>query len=411
MNIPPPPPAPAEGTGYPANLPGGSGGGGGAPPPAAAAPRAPPPPAPPPQQQYAPPPPQQQQYQQPPQQQYQQPPQQQYQQPPQQQYQQQPPQQQYQQPPQGQYAPSPGVQASAPPQPAPAAAGAPVRTIRKYDAVIVDVVRRTHDASSVYFFIGDAPAYKAGQFLSIDPHQFPELKRWIDYLEMLKGKKEPIRSYSLQSAPGEKCMAICTKAEDYDAKVHKYPPVLSPLMASGSLKGREVVIGGFTGAYFIPDDISNVTDQVLHFVAGSGVVPNYGMLKDELRNNKNPRVKHVMIDVNKTVGDIILHEQLRALSKAYPDRFEYINFITREDPSYLGPGYYKGRPTTEFVRRYVRDPSSVRAYACGAAITKYHREAAKQTGTEPTPRFMESVEQIIHELGMPKPHFKKEEFG
>ncbi len=400
MNIPPPPPAPAGGTGYPPHLPGGSGGGGGG------APAAAPPPQAPPQQQYAPPPPQQQYAPPPPQQQYA-PPQQQYQQPPQQQYQQ-PPQQQYQQPPQ--YAPSPGVQASAPPQPA-AAAGAPVRTIRKYDAVIVDVVRRTHDASSVYFFIGDAPAYKAGQFLSIDPHQFPELKRWIEYLEMLKGKKEPIRSYSLQSAPGEKCMAICTKAEDYDPKVHKYPPVLSPLMASGSLKGREVVIGGFTGAYFIPDDISNVTDQVLHFVAGSGVVPNYGMLKDELRNNKNPRVKHVMIDVNKTVGDIILHEQLRALAKAYPDRFEFINFITREDPSYLGPGYYKGRPSTEFVRRYVRDPGSVRAYACGAAITKYHREAAKQTGTEPQPRFMESVEQIVHELGMPKPHFKKEEFG
>ena len=392
MNIPPPPPAPAGGTGYPPHLPGGSGGGGGG------APAAAPPPQAPPQQQYAPPPPQQQYAPPPPQQQYA---------PPQQQYQQ-PPQQQYQQPPQ--YAPSPGVQASAPPQPA-AAAGAPVRTIRKYDAVIVDVVRRTHDASSVYFFIGDAPAYKAGQFLSIDPHQFPELKRWIEYLEMLKGKKEPIRSYSLQSAPGEKCMAICTKAEDYDPKVHKYPPVLSPLMASGSLKGREVVIGGFTGAYFIPDDISNVTDQVLHFVAGSGVVPNYGMLKDELRNNKNPRVKHVMIDVNKTVGDIILHEQLRALAKAYPDRFEFINFITREDPSYLGPGYYKGRPSTEFVRRYVRDPGSVRAYACGAAITKYHREAAKQTGTEPQPRFMESVEQIVHELGMPKPHFKKEEFG
>jgi len=307
------------------------------------------------------------------------------------------------------------VQASAPqppPQAAPAAAaGAPVRTIRKYDAVIVDVVRRTHDASSVYFFIGDTPQYKAGQFLSIDPHQFPELKRWIEYLELQKGKKEPIRSYSLSSAPGEKCMAICTKAEDYDPKVHKYPPVLSPLMASGSLKGREVVISGFTGAYFIPEDLQNHTDTVLHFVAGSGVVPNYGMLKDELRNNKNPRIKHVMIDVNKSVGDIIFHEQLRALAKAYPDRFEYINFITREDPSYLGPGYYKGRPSTDFVRRYVRDPSTVRAYACGAAITKHQREDAKAKGVEPTPRFMESVEQIVHELGMPKGNFKKEEFG
>jgi 3-ketosteroid 9alpha-monooxygenase subunit B len=298
-----------------------------------------------------------------------------------------------------------------PPPPPGAAPPAQQRSIRSYEAVIVDVVRRTHDASSVYFFIGDRPAYKAGQFLSIDPHQFPELKRWIDHLEQLKGKKEPIRSYSLQSAPGEKCVAICTKAEEYDPKVHKYPPLLSPLLASGSLKGREVTISGFTGAYHVPEDVDQHTDQILHFVAGSGVVPNYGILKDELRNNKHPRVKHTMIDVNKTVGDIMLHEQLRALAQAYPDRFEFINLVTREDPSYLGANYIKGRPTTDFVRQFVRDPSSVRVYSCGAAITKHQREAAKQQGVEPQGRFMESVEAILHEMGVPKAHFKKEEFG
>jgi 3-ketosteroid 9alpha-monooxygenase subunit B len=409
--IPPPPPIPPGGNGYPYGTPSAG---------AAPAPAAPPPPpaapqyAAPPQQQYAPPPPPQPQYAPPPQQQYA-PPQPQYA-PPQQQYA--PPQQQYAPPqpqyapPQQQYAPTPGVQASAPPPPpAAAAAAAPVRTIRKYDAVIVDVVRRTHDASSVYFFIGDTPAYRAGQFLSIDPHQFPELKRWIDYMELVKGKKEPIRSYSLQSAPGEKCIAICTKAEAYDPKVNKYPPVLSPLMASGSLKGREVQISGFTGAYFIPDDIEQQTDTVVHWVAGSGVVPNYGMLKDELRNNKNPRIKHVMFDVNKSVGDIILHEQLRALAKAYPDRFTFVNLVTREDPSYLGPNYFKGRPSVEMVRRYVPNAATARHYACGAAISKHQRAEAKEKGVEPTPRFMESVEAILHELQVPKQYFKKEEFG
>jgi len=314
------------------------------------------------------------------------------------------------------YAPTPGVQAHAAapppaPPPAPAAAAVPARTIRKYDAVVVDVVRRTHDASSVYFFIGDTPQYKAGQFLSIDPHQFPELKRWIDYLETLKGKKEPIRSYSLQSAPGEKCVAICTKADEYDPRAHKYPPLLSPLMASGALKGREVQISGFTGSYVIDDDIESKTDTVVHWVAGSGIVPNYGILKDELRNNKNPRVRHIMFDVNKTVGDIILHDQLRALASAYANRFTYLNLITREDPSYLGQNYLSGRPTSELVRRYVHNPAQARHFACGAAITKYQREVAKQTGQEPQPRFMESVDAILHELGVPRNHLKKEEFG
>ena len=39
------------------------------------------------------------------------------------------------------------------------------------------------------------------------------------------------------------------------------------------------------------------------------------------------------------------------------------------------------------------------------------REAARAAGQEPQPRFMESVEAIMHELGVPKSSFKKEEFG
>ena len=305
---------------------------------------------------------------------------------------------------------TPGVVATAP-APAAAAAAIPQRTIRKMEAVVVDCVRRTHDSTSIYFFVGETGPYKAGQFISIDPHQFPDLERWVKHLEHIKGKKEPIRSYSMQSAPGEKCVSICVKAEEYDPKVHKYPPLLSPFLASGALKGRECVISGFTGAYYIPEDIESKTDMVLHFVAGSGIVPNYGILKDELKNNKNPKVKHVMIDVNKTVGDIMLHDQLAALARAYPERFTFVNLVTREDPSHMGPNYFKGRPTAELTRRYVHDPKTVRVYACGAAITKHQKEAAKEKGVEPQGRFMESVEAILHELGVPAAHFKKEEFG
>ena len=313
-------------------------------------------------------------------------------------------------PPAGGLPPTPGVSASAPAQ---AAAGAvPVRSIRKMEAVVVDVVRRTHDSASVYFFVGETGPYKAGQFISIDPHQFPELARWIDFLEAQKGKKEPIRSYSMGSAPGEKCLSICVKAEEYNPTLHKYPPLLSPFMASGSLKGRECVISGYSGAYHLPEDHAQHTDQILHLVAGSGVVPNYGMLKDELRKPQNARVKHTMIDANKTWGDVMLREQLMALARAYPDRFEFINLLSREDPrSEYGPNVFKGRLTTELVSKYVRDPSSVRVYSCGAAITKYQRQDAKEKGQEPTPRFMETVESVVHAMGIPKAHFKKEEFG
>ncbi|MFZ9886153.1 MAG: hypothetical protein ACO3JL_01520, partial [Myxococcota bacterium] len=136
-----------------------------------------------------------------------------------------------------------------------AGAEAPARTIRKMQGVVVDVVPRTHDTATLYIFVGDHGGYRAGQFVTIDPHQFPELGRWIDYLEAMKGKREGIRAYSMSSIPSEQCISITVKAEEYAAGTNKYPPLLSPLLASGSLKGREIVISGFSGSYVLPDDL------------------------------------------------------------------------------------------------------------------------------------------------------------
>lgn len=291
-----------------------------------------------------------------------------------------------------------------------AGAVAPARTIRKMQGVVVDVVRRTHDTSTLYIFVGDHGGYKAGQFITIDPHQFPELARWIDYLEAMKGKREGIRAYSMSSIPSEQCVSITVKAEAYTAGNNKYPPLLSPLLASGSLKGREIVISGFSGSYVLPDNLRERTDQVLHFVAGSGVVPNYAMVKDAL-TKEDDGVKHTMIFTNKTVGDIILREQLEALMRAYPQRFECHFLVTREDATHLGPTYHKGRPSMDFVKKLVRDPSSVFVYACGAAVTRWDKERAREEGTEVKPRFMETVHDIVKELGVDRARFKKEVFG
>ena len=89
-----------------------------------------------------------------------------------------------------------------------------------------------------------------------------------------------------------------------------------------------------------------------------------------------------------------------------------MHLITREeDPSVHGAHFHKGRPTTDFVRKYIRDLSSVHIYSCGPALTKWDKKKAKETGTDPGMRFMESVEAIVHELGIDKARFKKEEFG
>jgi 3-ketosteroid 9alpha-monooxygenase subunit B len=296
--------------------------------------------------------------------------------------------------------------------PASSTVAAPPRGIRNMDAICVDVVRRTPDSATLYFFVGDHGGYKAGQFVSIDPKQFPELARWCEYYKKLKGKPEAVRAYSMSSIPSEKYISITVKAEPYDPVNNDYPPLLSPFLASGALKGRELILRGFSGPYTLADDHAQKTTQVVHFVAGSGVVPNYAILKDELKKPENASVKHTFIDVNKTVDDIIFREQLDALARAYPDRMQLVHLITRdENPERYGPQFHKGRPTLEFVKRYVQDPTTVLIYSCGPAITKYEKEKAKRDGTTPKPRFIESVEEIVHGLGVSHDRFKKEEFG
>jgi 3-ketosteroid 9alpha-monooxygenase subunit B len=180
------------------------------------------------------------------------------------------------------------------------------------------------------------------------------------------------------------------------------------------MKGRKVQFIGYTGAYVLEDDHAQKTSQVLHLVAGSGIVPNYALLKDELLQKKNTSVKHTMVYTNKTAGDVILLHELEQLHNEFSDRFELIHCITRDDEASItarGPRWRKGRPTLEWVKTLVSDPTTVLVYACGAAITEHQRAAAKETGVPATPRFMEGVEEIVHGLGVEKARYKSEEFG
>ncbi len=299
--------------------------------------------------------------------------------------------------------------------PASALERAKPKQIKKIASTCVEVVRNTHDTVTLYFDTGDQPEYTAGQFISIDPHQFPELSRQVAYFEHLKGKRELFRAYSMSSAPSEKLVSITVKAEGFDAKSDKYPPLLSPFLASEAMKGRKVQFTGYTGPYTLADNHDQVSRHVLHLVAGSGVVPNYALLKDELLLNKHTSVKHTYVSVNKTSADVIFGDEVAALAAKYPERLQVFQLLTRESVddkvSTSNVQWRAGRPTLEWVQSIVAHPESVLIYACGAAITKHQRAEAKETGVEPSPRFMEGVEAIVHGLGVEKERFWSEEYG
>jgi ferredoxin-NADP reductase len=290
-------------------------------------------------------------------------------------------------------------------------APAPRRKVRELEAMVADVVVETHDTVTLVLFTGDdRPEYRAGQFCTIDPHQFGELDRWVDYLEEQKGKREPPRAYSLTSAPHERHVAITIKEEPFIRGTTKYPPLLSPLLVRQVPRGTPMRIVGFTGPYALPDDVESRTDHLVHLVAGSGAVPNFAILKDCLHRGLS--LRHTYLCSNKTWEDIPFRAPLERLQRRYPDKVRVVHALTRQDHTgHLGPDVRQGRINLELLRELIPDPSSCLVYACGPAIGPYERARAKELGREPAPRFMESALSFLKELGVPDARVKRETYG
>ena len=277
--------------------------------------------------------------------------------------------------------------------------------------MVADVVVETADTSTLVFFTGnDHLEYRAGHFLTIDPHQFEALERFTAFLEDLKGKREPPRAYSMCSAPHERYLAVTVKEEQYVSGATKYPPLLSPLLVKRTVKGMRLMVTGFTGPYTLSPDIDSQTDHIVHICAGSGSVPNFSMLKHALEYHS--RLRHTFIYSNKTWRDIIFRDALIELEAKHPERLRVIHTLTREpDVALCGPSVRKGRLNADVLRELIPDLDSCVIYVCGPGISKFDREAAKEKGEQPQPRFLESVLADLKSLGVPNARIKRESYG
>jgi ferredoxin-NADP reductase len=276
-----------------------------------------------------------------------------------------------------------------------------------FDAVVLDVIVETPDTVTTVLDVGVPVAYRAGQYVSIDPHQFPSLQSITRYLEHLKGRIEPPRAYSMSSAPDDPHVAITIKEEFYDG-VMPYPPLLSGFLVHQLRVGDHVEVIGFAGAYVLPETLT--VDHVLHLCAGSGSVPNLSIMKDSVR--RHPRLRHTFAYSNKTWQDVIFRRELAELQAAYPDTVRVIHTLTRETaPPASGEDVRSGRITLELLRDvFEREPNSL-VYACGPAVSVWERRAHAVAGTTPTPRFLETMRSYLTELDVPRERIKIEAFG
>jgi 3-ketosteroid 9alpha-monooxygenase subunit B len=279
--------------------------------------------------------------------------------------------------------------------------------ITKFDALVADVVVETPDTVTAFLDLGQSVTYRAGQYVSIDPHQFPALGSMTRYLEHLKGRHEPPRAYSMSSAPHEPYVAITIKEEVYDG-VMPYPPLISGYLVHQLRAGDRIVVTGFAGAYVLPEDVK--ADHILHLCAGSGSVPNVSMIKDSLL--RHPNLRHTFVYSNKTSQDVIFRAALAQLQAEHRDRLKVIHTLTRE-AGIASPheDIRSGRVTLEMLREiFEREPNTI-VYSCGPAVSVWERRAHAAQGTIPTPRFLETMQAYLTELRVPRDRIKVEAFG
>jgi 3-ketosteroid 9alpha-monooxygenase subunit B len=283
--------------------------------------------------------------------------------------------------------------------------------IRHIPVTVADVVPETADTVTLMLDAGDFPRdYKAGQYVSIDPHQFAAIAGYSAFLEEQKGRKEPPRAYSMCSSPDEPYLAITIKEETFERGKMKYPPLLSPFLVHHPLKGAKLEVTGYAGAYVLSDHVDTVTQHIVHICAGSGSVPNVSIIKWALRYK--PNLRHTFFYSNKTWNDVIYRDLLASLQREHPDRLRVIHTLTREPDTFTySENVRKGRLSAALIAEIVPDLTQAMVYACGPAITVWEKRAAKAAGVEPTPRFMESVMDALKQLEMPKDRIKEEEFG
>jgi 3-ketosteroid 9alpha-monooxygenase subunit B len=292
-----------------------------------------------------------------------------------------------------------------------AEAESPRKRIKEMEVMVADVITETPDTTTLVLFTGnDRLDYRAGHFLTLDPHHFTALERFTSFLEDQKGKREPPRAYSLTSAPHEKHIAITIKEEQYVSGVTRYPPLLSPLLVRRTPRGTRMPIIGFTGPYVLPDDIEARTDHLVHLVAGSGSVPNFAILKDSLHTGR--KLRHTFIYSNKTWEDVAFRSSLDELKAKYPERLTVVHTLTRQaDPSVFGSKVRAGRVTLELLREFIPDPDSAIVYVCGPAISVWDKKTAAAKGEKPPQRFMEHSIELLHKLGVSSDRIKRESYG
>jgi ferredoxin-NADP reductase len=279
---------------------------------------------------------------------------------------------------------------------------------RPITGVVTAVRRETRDTVTLELAAeGALPPYQAGQFLTIDPHQFLQIAPFLRYLEAEKGRTEPPRAYSMSSAPYEPALAITIKEEE--DRGGAYPALLSPLLMHGTPPGTRVEFKGFDGLYTLPPDVE-AHDLLLHLCSGSGIVPNFGLIKAALHRSFPGR--QALLYESAAPGEIIFEAQLDTLEATHPDRIAVRHFLAAvPNPGSAGPKAQHGLFGRAEIERALAGSKNPLVFLCGPGVTSWAQQEARRKGVPPAPRFIERIRAELKSIGLDRHQIRTEIFG
>jgi len=219
---------------------------------------------------------------------------------------------------------------------------------------VTEVRRETADAVTLRLGLGGAAfPYRPGQYIELDPHQFPELAPTIEKLEADKGMPEPPRGFSISSDGLDPSFVEISVKEDRGGA---YPPLMTPFLVRSVRPGRAIAISGPNGRYCLPESPPAVAG-FLHLCAGSGVAPNRGMIRHALGRGWPQR--HLLVLQNRTEADVFYRDEWPSLLARHPDKLRVRHVLSVAAKEHV---------SVDLVRREMEgwlEASSAWALVCG----------------------------------------------
>jgi ferredoxin-NADP reductase len=212
----------------------------------------------------------------------------------------------------------------------------------------------SHAASTLRLGLGKSPfAYRAGQYIMIDPHQFEELGPEIRDREAQRGKPLGPGYFSLSSDGTEPSILEITVKVGADS-----PPGLLPHFLLRKLEvGRAVLVQGPGGNYGLPEEPPEGVTGFLHLCAGGGVAPNRGMIRHALAR-KWPQ-RHLLLVQDRSDADALFRKEFQELARRHSDEFRVRHVHSRSHREVL---------TVELIRAEASgflDLATSWAFLCG----------------------------------------------